>query len=154
MQIMTWVSNVLGDLQRHLAKSVGLIILIALLFSSSCSNPKATTSTSSEIAKPFISAPRPTVKQVDTPELIQELTPWLDMYEPQIQIRQPQAEAVLHDTTVSVILRVKDLPIYKEKIWGMGPHVELLLDNQPYDSIYDIEQPIILENLTPGTHTV
>ena len=36
----------------------------------------------------------------------------------------------------------------------MGPHLELILDNQPYSSIYDLEQPIVLQDLAPGSHTI
>ncbi len=155
MQTMPLVSNVLGHMPKHLAKIAGSFVLILLLLMTSCSKPQtAEPLTISETAKPAVVQPAPAIKQVETPELIRDLDSWLDAYEPQVQIRQPQAEAILADTDVSVILRVQDLPIYKDKIWGMGPHIELLLDNHPWDSIYDIEQPIILENLTPGTHTI
>ena len=82
------------------------------------------------------------------------MTPWLDTYEPQVQILEPKAEEVLDKTTVSVVVRVKDLPIYKDTTWEMGPHLELLLDNQPYGAIYDLDQSITLTDLTPGTHTI
>ena len=152
---MTLVSNVLGHLQQHLTKIAGLLILIALLFSTSCSKPQTVEpSTVSEIAKPTLLTPHPTIKQVDTPSLIRELNLWLDTHEPQVQLRQPQAEQIFDNTTISVVLRVQDLPIYKDKTWNMGPYVQLLLDNQPFESVYDIEKPIVLKNLTPGTHTL
>ena len=149
---MTLVSDALRYLQQYLQKIVGAAVLIALLLSSGCSKPQA--STSRETASPSIFASRPTIKQVETPDLIRELTPWLDVYAPQVHIRQPQAGQVLSDTSVSISLDVQDLPIHKDDVWDMGPHVELLLDNQPYDSIYDISEPLVLKDLAPGTHTL
>lgn len=152
---MPLVSNVLGHMQQHLAKITGALILIVLLLASGCSKSQIVEpATVSQTAQPSLLKPRPTIKQVDTPTLISELAPWLDNYEPQVEIRQPRAEQIFNDATVSVTLDVRDLPIYKDKTWHMGPHVELFLDNQPYDSIYDISQSINLENLTPGTHTL
>ena len=105
---MTWVSNVLGHAQRSLAKVAGLLVLIALLFSTSCSKPQAVTSSTTSTTRPALFPPRPMIKQVEPPGLIRELTPWLDAYEPQVQIRRPQAEQVFDDTTVSVVLRSQD----------------------------------------------
>ncbi|MFG6097037.1 hypothetical protein SPB21_17370 [Leptothoe sp. ISB3NOV94-8A] len=152
---MTLVSNVLGRWQQHLVKIIGALVLTALLFSTGCSNPQGIEpSTVTETAKSSLFTPSPPIKQVDTPELIQELAPWLDTYEPQVQILEPKAEEVFDKTTVSVVLRVKDLPIYKDTRWEMGPHLVLLLDNQPYGAIYDLDQSITLTDLTPGTHTI
>ncbi len=153
MALVSNVLGVLGHLQQHLAKIAGPLVLMALLLATSCSQPQALETSSGGETTPLLS-PRPTIRQVNTPSLIRELTPWLDTYEPQVYIRQPQAEQIFDDTNVSVVLRVQDLPIYKDETWDMGPHVELLLDNQPYGSVYDIENPITLENLTPGTHTI
>ncbi|MEM6254751.1 MAG: hypothetical protein AAF821_17690 [Cyanobacteria bacterium P01_D01_bin.156] len=97
---------------------------------------------------------RPVIKRVEPPQLIQELEPWLENYAPQINILQPLADQVIEDTSIRVELAVGNLPIYKDDAWGLGPHVELLLDNQPYGAIYDLDQPIVLEGLTPGTHTL
>ena len=152
---MTLVSEVLRYLQQHLARLAGPVVLIALLLSTSCSKPQTSkSSTVRETATPSLFTPRPVINQVDTPSLIRELTPWLDIYKPQLQIRQPRANQTLDDTTVSLVLDIQDLPIYKDEIWDMGPHIELLLDNQPYGSVYDVKNPILLNNLTPGTHTI
>lgn len=151
---MTLASDVFRHLQQLLAKVVGPVVLLLLLVLTSCSpasQPRAEVKESEKVA---FFAPRPALKQVETPALIKELDPWLDPYSPQVQIRQPKADQVFDATTVRVSLRVQDLPIYKDETWGMGPHLEILLDNQPYDSIYDIDQPIILEDLSPGTHTL
>ena len=37
---------------------------------------------------------------------------------------------------------------------GLGPHIHLFLDNEPYRAVYDTDKPIILEDLEAGTHTL
>jgi hypothetical protein len=49
---------------------------------------------------------------------------------------------------------VQDLPLFKDTQLGLGPNLHLILDNEPYLPIYNLEEPIVLENLTPGTHTL
>ncbi|WP_152532183.1 hypothetical protein [Leptolyngbya sp. Heron Island J] len=150
---MALVFNVLGHLQQQLTKMVGPLILVVLLLINGCSQPQTIEPSNARETSP-LSTSRPSIKQVDTPSLIRELTPWLDTYEPQVKIRQPQAEQIFDDTAVTVVFQVQDLPIYKDETWNMGPHIELMIDNQPYGSVYNLEEPIIIENLTPGTHTI
>ena len=50
--------------------------------------------------------------------------------------------------------KVQDLPIYKDKGLGLGPHLHVFLDDQPYQAVYDLRQPLVLKDLTPGTHTI
>jgi hypothetical protein len=92
--------------------------------------------------------------EVATPLLIEQLRPSLEQYKPQVRILSPQPEEILKETKVAVKLEVQDLPLFQNPDLEMGPHVHLILDNQPYQAIYDIEQPIILSDLTPGTHTL
>lgn len=35
-----------------------------------------------------------------------------------------------------------------------GQHIHLIVDNQPYQAIYDISQPIRIKGLTPGFHSI
>lgn len=152
---MTLVANVWDNLRQHLSQRITTLALVGLLLLSSCSPAESLSpSVDTDNASPTLFSPRPQIKQVEPPELIQQLAPWLDDYAPLVSIRQPKVDQVFENTTISVNLRVKDLPIYKDETWQLGPHIELLLDSQPYESIYDLDQPINLENLTPGTHTL
>jgi hypothetical protein len=36
----------------------------------------------------------------------------------------------------------------------MGPHLHVILDNQPYQAVYDPGKPVVFEDLPPGTHTL
>jgi len=92
--------------------------------------------------------------EVSPPPLLQELGRSLDQYQPQVKILNPQPEEVLQDTTVSIKLAVQDLPIFQNPDLEMGPHIHLIVDNQPYQAIYNLDEPIVLKDLTAGTHTL
>ncbi len=94
------------------------------------------------------------ISEVAPPALIQELRPSLDRYAPQVTILSPLAEQVFDDPQVTVKLQVSDLPIFQDDTLKLGPHLSLIVDNEPAAAIYDLKQPIILENLAPGTHTL
>ena len=94
------------------------------------------------------------ISEVSPPEAIQQLRQALKIYQPQISILFPLPDQVLQDVNVSVQFQVKDFPIFKEANLGLGPHLQVLLDNQPYAAVYDINQPLTLSDLEPGTHTL
>ncbi|HYP53667.1 MAG TPA: hypothetical protein VEQ42_09005, partial [Pyrinomonadaceae bacterium] len=43
---------------------------------------------------------------------------------------------------------------HKDPATGMGNHIHVILDNEPYEAYYEIGQPFELRNVTEGTHTV
>ena len=88
------------------------------------------------------------------PQAIQTLRRVLDQYQPQIKILAPKPGELFQDTTVSLVLQVKDLPIYQSAGLGLGPHLHVVVDDRPYQSVYDATQPIVLTDLAPGTHTI
>ncbi len=94
------------------------------------------------------------ISEVSPPEAIQQLRQALKIYQPQISILNPKPDEVLQDINVSVQFQVKDLPIFKDANLGLGPHLQVLLDNQPQAAVYDINQPLTLSDLEPGTHTL
>jgi hypothetical protein len=95
-----------------------------------------------------------TIAEVAPPATIQELNKSLQKYEPQVEILSPTSDRIFKENQVSVKLQVKNLPIFKDPNLEMGPHVHLILDNEPERSIYDLDKPVLLENLAPGTHTI
>ncbi|GBF53225.1 hypothetical protein N0824_01077 [Microcystis sp. 0824] len=103
---------------------------------------------------PHLPVVRGRISEVAPPALIQELRPSLDRYAPQVTILSPLAEQVFDDPQVTVKLQVSDLPIFQDDTLKLGPHLSLIVDNEPAAAIYDLKQPIILENLAPGTHTL
>ena len=100
----------------------------------------------SQISKQF--------SEVSPPSVIQELRTTLEVYQPQVTIVTPQADEVLQDNKATASFQVKDLPIFKDSQLQLGPHLHVILDNQPYIPVYDLNQPLVLPDLSPGTHTL
>ncbi|WP_223209973.1 hypothetical protein [Picosynechococcus sp. NKBG042902] len=92
--------------------------------------------------------------EVATPSLITELRQELDQYQPQVKILSPRPDETFNSTTIDVQLQVNDLPIFKDEELGMGPHIHLFVDDQPYIAVYDTSKPVTLENLSPGSHLI
>lgn len=95
-----------------------------------------------------------TLQEVAPPELIQGLQSEFDVYEPQLRILSPQPDQVFQDTSVEVQLSLRDLPLFQNPLSQLGPHVHLILDNEPYQALYKVDQPLVLTDLAPGTHTL
>ncbi|MCP2732558.1 hypothetical protein, partial [Limnofasciculus baicalensis] len=113
------------------------------------------TETSQTVESETIPVSKPaTLSEVAPPSVIQQLGQRLADYAPQVTILSPTPDQVLQDTTVSVQLQVQDLPTFKDPELGMGPHLHVILDDQPYIAVYDTAQPLVLENLSAGTHTL
>lgn len=92
--------------------------------------------------------------EVESPQGIRELGKSLDKYQPQVTIVNPKQAKLYTTNKIEVQLKVKDLPIFKNEEFGLGSHLNLILDNEPDRAIYNLEKPLVLENLTPGTHTL
>lgn len=94
------------------------------------------------------------ISEVSPPEVIQTLRQDLEQYQPQITVVSPRPNEVLQDNTVAVRFQVKDLPIFQDPQLGLGPHLHVILDNEPYEAVYNLDQPLVLKDLPPGTHTL
>ncbi|GAA6616035.1 hypothetical protein [Scytonema sp. NUACC26] len=94
------------------------------------------------------------ISEVSPPATIQELRQALEIYQPQVTIVAPKANETLQDNTVTARFQVKDLPIFKDSKWDLGPHLHVILDNEPYIAVYDLDKPLVLPDLSPGTHTL
>ncbi len=88
------------------------------------------------------------------PKLIRKLEQNLTSYKPQVAIVFPRQGTKLRETQTNVQLSVKDFPLFQDERLGLGLNLHLILDNEPYIPLYSVEEPITLENLTPGTHTL
>lgn len=104
-------------------------------------------------------APPPTkpvaqLSEVAPPPVIQQLNRRLESYQPQVTILSPTPDQILQDTTVSVKFQVQDLPLFKNPELNMSPHLNVILDNQSHIPVYNVDKPLILEDLSPGTHTL
>lgn len=132
---------------RGTAKTLSVSLVLAMLLN---------------LASPALAAPKSAgstklagkVSEVSPPEVIQQLHDFTDKYQPQVSIVSPRPNEVLQDNTVSVKLNVQDLPLRKDEKFGLGSHLHVFLDDQPYQAVYDISQPVVFKDLAAGTHTI
>ncbi|MFM2311459.1 MAG: hypothetical protein RLZZ04_735 [Cyanobacteriota bacterium] len=94
------------------------------------------------------------LSEVTSPQIIHELKQELVQYSPQVRIIEPRAEKTFNQTDVTLKLAVEDLPIFQDDRLHLGNHLNLIVDNEPFQSIYSLDEPITIKNLAPGTHTV
>jgi hypothetical protein len=136
--------------RSHWQKLFTLALAIALCFYlTACGGEK-----SGNAKKPTSMGMGAGVTEVSPPTEIQRLSRLLDRYQPQVAIVSPKSDTILDNSTVTVKFDVKDLPIFKNSTFGLGPHIHVALDSQEYKALYDLNQTISFENLLPGTHTI
>ncbi|KZL48346.1 hypothetical protein A2T98_18445 [Nodularia spumigena CENA596] len=133
-----------------------LMTLVLVLTLASCGEKAS----SQEVAvnqtnnPPKISQISQQFSEVSPPEVIQELRLTLENYRPQVTFLSPQPDEILQDSKVTVNFQVKDIPIFKDPELELGPHLHVILDNQPYIAVYDVNKPLVLPEVSPGTHTL
>ncbi|MEH2324790.1 MAG: hypothetical protein V7K32_14715 [Nostoc sp.] len=133
-----------------------VMTLVLVLSLTSCGEKVSSQEVSTDYREnpPQISQISKQFSEVSPPSVIQELRTILEVYQPQVTIVTPQADQVLQDNKATVSFQVKDLPIFKDSQLQLGPHLHVILDNQPYIPVYDLNQPLVLPDLSPGTHTL
>lgn len=149
-----FIRKVMGLGQRLVARVVTWGAIALLLFTTaSCAKPVQPTELLSE---PTPQSNRLTgqIAEVSPPETLETLKQIIDAYTPQVRILSPRPGEVLDDTAVTVRLQVRGLPLFKDDAYELGPHLHLFLDNEPYQAVYDLSEPITFDGLSPGTHTL
>jgi hypothetical protein len=132
-----------------------LIALVLVLILTSCVKKAVSQEPASSIPETAVVSKLATeIAEVSPPTTIQQLRQILEVYQPQVAVLTPQPNETLQDNTVKVRIQVKDLPLFKDQQLGLGPHLHVILDNEPSISVYDISQPLVLSDLSPGTHTL
>jgi hypothetical protein len=133
---------------------IALLAVVVLAFGTfSCAKPTAPKALMSEPAvDPNPLAGR--LNEVSPPEPLQLLKQVIDAYTPQVRILSPRPGEILEDTSVTVRFQVRGLPIFKNETWQLGPHLHVFLDGEPYQAVYDLSEPLVFKDLSPGTHTL
>jgi len=145
---------VLGFNRKWISRILSCLLFMVLSWSLvSCGDNQLETSPS-KTEQSSIITPEEKLSEVPPPILIQQLRQTLAQYQPQVTILSPKADEILQDTTVNLQVQVRDLPIFENPELKMGPHLQVILDNQSYGEVYDLDQPIVFTDLTPGTHTL
>src|SRR6266446_3889496 len=132
---------------------------LSLVFFAGCqqanenTNTTATTNATPPGAQSLTVIPRPQ-KIVDLMKARGEQ----DDARPTLKIAMPAKNASLNGPTVEVKLELSgDLKGYmphKDPATGKGNHIHVILDNQPYEAYYELNQPFELRNVSEGKHTL
>lgn len=94
------------------------------------------------------------IKEVAPPAVFLDLNALMTQDQPRIDIAYPKADQIIDTAQVNVKLKVRGLSIYKDDALELGPHLQVILDNQPARSVYNLEEDISFDALSPGSHTL
>src|SRR5882724_6702025 len=146
------------DRSRTLLPMSFAIVTFALLFAS-CSagnSDNASTTATSTVTPPSTQ----TLTVVPRPQKILDMMKARgeqDEAKPVLKIISPAKNAVINGSTVDVKLELSgDLKGYlpHKEANGKGNHIHVILDNQPYEAYYELNQPFELRNVSEGKHTL
>src|SRR5215213_3984182 len=81
-----------------------------------------------------------------------------DKASPTLKVIEPKADSTVNFSTVKVKLELGgDLKGYKpmkDMATQMGNHIHVILDNQPYEAYYNLDEEFELRNVSDGEHTL
>ena len=81
-----------------------------------------------------------------------------DAAAPALTFVEPREGSTVTGSTVKVRLTLagdlKGYQPHKDPSTGMGNHIHVILDNQPYEAYYELGQPFELRNVSEGPHTI
>ncbi len=81
-----------------------------------------------------------------------------DSAAPTLSVVEPKNNSTVASSTVKVKLALSgDLKGYKpmkDMSTGMGNHIHVILDNQPYEAYYNLDEEFELRNISDGEHTL
>jgi hypothetical protein len=143
-------------LYRSAILSITMLSLLA--FGGCASNPDNANTTATRVVTP---PPTQTLTVVPRPQSILDLIKERgeqEQAQPVLHIVSPAKDAVVTSPNVAVRLHLTgDLRGYKphmDPATGKGNHIHLILDNEPYEAYYELDQPFELRNLMEGKHTL
>ena len=144
--------------------ALALACALAALFAASCA--PADNANSNATATTTVTPPAPTPAEqklalVERPQKIKDqMTARGEQDEaaPALRFVEPRDGATVNGSTVQVRLALSgDLKGYKpgkDPATGLGNHIHVILDNEPYEAYYSLDQPFELRNVTEGRHTL
>ena len=88
------------------------------------------------------------------PQIIRQLEKSLAFLSPKVTILEPQNDQTYQDTDIKLRLKIDNFQIFQDERWSIGPYLQLIIDDRPGKPIYNLDEPIVLEDLSPGTHTI
>src|SRR5438128_2240747 len=136
----------------------GLCVAAAFI-SSGCqqSNENQNATATSSVTPP----PTKKLTVVSRPEKIEQMIKdrgEQDQAKTTLRIISPAKNATINGPTVEVKLELagdlKGYKPHKDPATGKGNHIHVILDNQPYEAYYELNEPFELRNVTEGKHTL
>jgi hypothetical protein len=141
------------------------LVAVALVASSACTNAdntNANTTVTTNVTPPPADSPSPqNLTVAERPQKIKDqMTARGEQDEaaPTLRFVEPRDGATVTGSTVNVKLalagELKGYKPAKDPATGMGNHIHVILDNQPYEAYYNLDEPFELRNVTEGKHTL
>ncbi|MBV8856532.1 MAG: hypothetical protein JOZ02_06205 [Acidobacteria bacterium] len=146
-----------------------LLVLCALALSAvglaGCSSDTNTnTANANANANAAAASPTPAAQAlsvVERPQKIKDMSAQRgeqDAAAPALTIVEPKEGAAVQGSTVKLSLKLagdlKGYQPHKDPATGMGNHIHVILDNQPYEAYYELGRPFELRNVSEGAHTI
>ncbi len=131
-----------------------LVVGIAIGITSCQQSVQTGSELSTLASNPALATTDGSLSEVNIPASISKLAPSLEKFQPQVRIISPKPDETLADDRVNVQLQVTDLPLFKQPELGLGNHLHVILDQQTYQGVYDLSQPLVFKNLAAGTHSL
>ncbi len=135
-----------------------IVITIAAFLLAGCSADNENHATAVSTVTP---PPNQVLQEVPRPQKILDLMNARgeqDQAKAVVKIVSPANNSIIKGSVVAVRLNLSgDLKGYKphkDPATGTGNHIHVILDNQPYEAYYELDQPFELRNVTAGKHTL
>ena len=153
-------------LRRISLPAVFFCALALALFTGACAsadNANSNTTSTTNVAPPA-ATPSPAAQNLtastERPQSVKDKATAMgeaDTASPKLKIAEPREGATVNGSTVRLKLNLTSDKGYKpskDPATGMGPHIHVILDNQPYEAYYNLDQPFELRNVSEGKHTI
>ena len=139
-----------------------LLLIIVAAFAAACGPAVSELKNTSNSNSGAEATPAPqTLSVVERPQKIKDMMAARgeqDAAKPTLKIVEPKADSTVASSTVKVKLDISgDLKGYKPHMdmeTKMGNHIHVILDNQPYEAYYNLDQEFELRNVSDGEHTL
>jgi hypothetical protein len=139
-------------------------LFIALAAVSACTpatNTNGSNAANIGAANSAASPEKQVLTEVERPQKIKDMMAargQQDEAKPTLKILEPKADSTVTNSTVKVKLALSgDLKGYKpmmDEATHTGNHIHVILDNQPYEAYYNLDQEFELRNVNDGEHTL
>jgi hypothetical protein len=145
--------------------TLALVVMAALFFVACASDDNANrnTTATTNVTPPAATPTTPAAQNLTVTERPQKIKDQMaargeqDSAAPALRFLEPREGATINGSTVNVKLALTgDLKGYKpgkDPATGMGNHIHVILDNQPYEAYYSLDQPFEFRKVTEGKHT-